>query len=303
MNKKANRRAFFVCILVCLMYLSVAAKLPERVSFKRIFHDQRETPASMAIYGEKNRDRAMAEIGPEKVPHEVVRTSQKVVQANLKDAPGPVPDEAHMEPLLFMSVPLVCLAIKTKLLEKDGLISAAKSSYNIATWKKPVDILNDRDQEGLRNISKTIDVKQMLFLLKGEGITIEKRLTAEEIVLGKGYFVEKKKLLSFFNNVVTAEYDRLFPFVVHGTGIVRRNGSFEFIAMKEDIKRQAVKEAPEWQMPNLMNLPMRVALERLTERTTKVRVYGSGIVSEQSPRPFERTTGETECVIYGRTRQ
>jgi hypothetical protein len=303
MNKKANRRAFFVCILVCLMYLSVAAKLPERVSFKRIFHyQQRETPASMAIYTEKKRDRAMPETWPEKAPKEVVKTGQKVVRTSQGDASGHAPDEAHMEPSLFMSVPLVCLAIKAKLLEKDGLISAGKSSHNIASWKKPVDILNDRDEEGLRNISKTIDVKQLLFLLKGEGITLQKGLTAEEIVVGKGYFVEKKKLLSFYNNAVTAEYDRLLPFVLHGTGIVRRNGSFEFIAMKDDIKRQSVKEAPEWQMPNLMNLPMRVALERLGARTAKVRVYGSGIVSEQSPKPFERTTDETECVIYGRTR-
>jgi hypothetical protein len=47
---------------------------------------------------------------------------------------------------------------------------------------------------------------------------------------------------------------------------------------------------------------MRIALERLAAHTTKIRIYGSGTVSEQSPRPFERTTGETECSVYGRTR-
>jgi hypothetical protein len=300
MNKKANRRAFFVCILICLMYLSVAVKIPERVNFKRVLQGQRKTPASMTVYTEKNKDRA----APVTAPETTLRRA--TVRTSGKDAGGPVPGdtrmEPSMEPSLFMSVPLVCLAIKARLIEKDGLISAGKSSYNSASWKKPVDILNDRDEEGLRNISKTIDVKQVLSLLKKEGITLEKGLTAEEIMLGRGYSVEKKKLLSLYNNSVSVEYDRLFPFVLEGTGIVRRNGFFEFIAMKDDIKRQAVKEAPEWQMPNLMNLPMRIALERLAAHTTKIRIYGSGTVSEQSPRPFERTTGETECSVYGRTR-
>jgi hypothetical protein len=303
MNKKANRRAFFVCIFVCLMYLSVAAKLPEKVSFKRVLNDERKAPASMTIYAEKKRELTVLEATSVKVPPPVVQAPQKVVQVSQKDAHRPAPDEAHMEPSLFIAVPLVCLAIKTKLIEKDGLISAGKSGYNVGTWKNPVDILNDRDEEGLRNISKTIDVKQVLSLLKKEGITLEKGLTAEEVILGKGYFVEKKKLLSFYNNSVTTEYDRLFPFVLEGTGIIRRNGSFEFIAMKDAARKQAVKEAPEWQMPNLQNLPMRVALERLAAHTSRIRVYGSGVVSEQSPRPFERTTGEIECVIYGRTRQ
>jgi hypothetical protein len=162
--------------------------------------------------------------------------------------------------------------------------------------------LYDRDEEGLRNISKTIDVKQVLFLLKREGITLEQGLTAEEVMLGKGYLVEKKKLLSLYNNSVPAEYDRLFPFVIEGTGIVRRGGLVEFIAMKDDMKRKSVKEVPDWQMPNLLNLPMRVALEKLAAHTTKVKIYGSGTVSEQFPRPLERTTGERECIIYGRRR-
>ena len=296
MNKKANRRAFFVCILMCLMYLSVAMKVPERVNFKRVLQGQRKIPASMTTYTERNRDRSAPETAPETAPQKAT------VRASGKDPAGPVPGDTQMEPSFFMSVPLVCLAIKAKLLEKDGLISAGKSSYNSDSWKKPVDILNDRDEEGLRNISKTIDVKEVLFLLKKEGITLEKGLTAEEIMLGRGYFVEKKKLLSLYNNSVSAEYDRLFPFVLDGTGIAKRNGSYEFVAMKDDIKKQSARGTQEWQMPNLMNLPMRVALERLAAHTTKVRIYGSGTVSEQSPRPFERTTGETECIVYGRKR-
>jgi hypothetical protein len=294
MNKKANRRAFFVCTLICLMYLSVAVKLPEKVSFRRVFHDQKKVPANMTIYAGKNRDSAVPETGPVPVSQKAVRTSRKNVGL-------PAPDDTHMEPSLFMSVPLVCLAIKARLLEKGGLIAAGKGSQNTVGWKKPIDILNDRDEEGLRNISKTIDRKQVLDFLKREGITLEQGLTLEEIMLGKGYLVEKKKLLSLYSSSVPADYDSLFPFVINGTGIVKRAGSFEFIAMRDDTKRQSAKEAPEWQMPNLQNLPMRVAIERLAAHTSKIKIHGSGIVSEQSPKPFERTTGETECIIYGRT--
>ena len=296
MNKKANRRAFFVCILICLMYLSVAMKVPERVNFKRVLHGQRKMPASMTIYTERNRDVAGSETVKEKVPQKTE------VRASGKGAIGPATSDTQIEPSFFISVPLVCLAIKAKLIEKDGLISAGKSGYNSISWKSPVDILNDRDEEGLRNISKTIDTKQVLFLLKKEGIVLEKGLTAEEIMLGKGYFIEKKKLLSLYDNSVSAEYDRLFPFVLDGTGITKQNGSFVFVAMKGYEKKQSAREGEEWQMPNLVNLPMRVALEKLAAHTTKIRIYGSGTVSEQSPKPLERATGETECVIYGRTR-
>jgi len=303
MNKKANRRAFFVCIFVCLMYTSIAAKLPEKVSFKRIAHDRSKGSTSMTVYSGKNENQQAPEALPEKTPSYAPQQPQRETRVSQKEVHTPVPDEAHMEPSFFMSIPLVCLAIKAKLLEKDSLISAGKTSYNVASWKKPVDILNDRDEEGLKNISRTIDAKQVLFLLREEGIVPEPKLTSEEIMLGKGYVVEKKKLLSLYRDAVPAEYDRLFPFVIDGTGIARRNGSFEFIVMKENVKRLAVKETPEWQMPNLVNLPLRVAVERLAAHTSRIRVIGSGTVSEQFPRPFERTTGEAECIIYGRMKQ
>jgi hypothetical protein len=54
-------------------------------------------------------------------------------------------------------------------------------------------------------------------------------------------------------------------------------------------------------MPNLVNLSMRDAIEKLALHTSKIKVYGSGSVVEQNPKAFERTRGETECVIYGRT--
>jgi exo-beta-1,3-glucanase (GH17 family) len=54
-------------------------------------------------------------------------------------------------------------------------------------------------------------------------------------------------------------------------------------------------------VPNLINLSVRAAIEKLASHTSKIKVYGNGNVVEQSPRAFERTRGETECTIYGRT--
>jgi hypothetical protein len=57
----------------------------------------------------------------------------------------------------------------------------------------------------------------------------------------------------------------------------------------------------EWSMPDLLYLPMRAAVEKLSTHTGKIRVLGSGHVVEQNPRSFERVHGEAECVLYGRT--
>ena len=295
MNKKANRRAFFVCMFICLMYVSVAVKLPEKMSFERVAANQKVVSASMNITKQKRSQQTVSDTVSESVP-------QKPVNENQKNVSRPVPGDESIEPALLMSAPLVCLAIKERLLEKEGLIPVKKDN-NSVSWKKPIDILIDKDEEGLKNISKIIGIKYALGFLKREGITIKEGLSAEEIMLGKGYVLEKKKLLALYNNSVSDDFSKLFPFVIEGTGITRRNGSFEFITIRDEVKKQYVREDMEWQMPNLLNLPIKVALERLAVHTARVKIHGSGIVTEQSPKPFERIRAETECVIYGRTRQ
>jgi hypothetical protein len=54
-------------------------------------------------------------------------------------------------------------------------------------------------------------------------------------------------------------------------------------------------------MPNLANLPIRSAIEKLSTHTSHIKINGSGIVMNQFPRAFERLKGEPECVILGRT--
>jgi hypothetical protein len=63
----------------------------------------------------------------------------------------------------------------------------------------------------------------------------------------------------------------------------------------------AVRGREEWDMPNLLHLPMRTAVERLSPHTGRIRVMGSGDVVEQHPRSTERVRGEAECILYGRT--
>ena len=314
MNKKANRRAFFVCMFICLMYASVIMHLPEKMSFQRVSNDQKIVPANMNMYMQENARQVIPKIvtvstvqavQPERKiePEQIkqpVKTEPLVVNKSISD---PVPGDDSIEPLLFMSLPLVCFAVKEGLIEKEGLIPAGKDSRNVVRWKKPIDILHDRDEEGLKNISKTIGKKHTLTFLKQEGISIKEELSVEEIILGKGYAVEKKKLLSLYKSVISSEYNNLFPFTVKGTGIALCNGNFEFSTMRDKPNKQHMAGDEGWQMPNLVNLPIRIALDKLATHTAKIKIHGSGVVAEQSPKPFERISGETECIIYGKTQK
>jgi hypothetical protein len=311
MNKKANRRAFFVCMFVCLMYVSVIMHLPEKMRFQRVSNDREIVPAnvSMSIQGNTR------QVIPKIVSVSAVQAEQSIQTATPEQTKQPVqtktpavfkkishtvPGDDCIEPLLFISLPLVCFAIKEGLIEEEGLIPAGKDSRNAVRWKKPVDILYDKDEEGLKNISKTIGIKYMVVFLKQEGIMLKEGLSAEEIMLGRGYVLEKKNLLLLYNNIVSDKYNRLLPFVVNGTGIIRHNGNFEFITIRDKVKKQNTAADEGWLMPNLVNLPIKIALDKLTIHTAKIKILGSGVVAEQSPKPFERISGETECIIYGK---
>jgi hypothetical protein len=296
------------------MYLSVIMHLPEKMSFQRVSHDQKIVPANMNMYMQENVRQGIPKIvpvstaqavQPEKTiePEEIKQPVQIETPVVNKRMPNPVSGDDSIEPLLFMSLPLVCFAVKEGLIEKEGLIPAGKDSRNAVRWKKPIDILHDRDEEGLKNISKTIGKKQAIAFLKQEGISIKEELAVEEIILGKGYTVEKKKLLSLYKSVISSEYNNLFPFTVKGTGIAGCDGNFEFMAMRDKLKKQHAAEDEGWQMPNLANLPIKVALDKLTAHTAKIKIHGSGVVGEQSPKAFERISGQAECVIYGKTQK
>jgi hypothetical protein len=294
MKKKANRRAFFVCAVICLLYVSVAAKIPEKISFKRISEVKNAIPKNMSITNRGGTNETV-----EKATH--VKTHEDAPSVPKKAAQRPAADENQIEPSLFISVPLVCFALKERLIDKDGLIAAEKDSKSNVNWKKPIDILKDKDEEGLKNLSRALGSKNILNFLKEEGITFKEKLSDEDMILGKGYFIEKKKLLAIYGTHVTEDYNRIFPFVVSGKGIVKHNGSYALVQIKTELRSRYAKDDQEWMMPNLISLPSKAAIEKLVIHTSKIKVMGSGNIVEQSPKPFERIRGETECVIYGRT--
>jgi hypothetical protein len=206
-----------------------------------------------------------------------------------------------IEPTLFVAIPIVSSAIQDGLIEKEGLILIKKANNARADFKKPLDILKDKDEEGLVSVAEFIGKKQLLHLLKKEGISVQDDLELKDIILGKGYTIEKKTLIAFFGKYVSDEYNSLFPFVCSSMEITKDMKGFEIAENRERAKVQNSAADAEWIMPNLANLPMKAALEKLALKTSRVKIYGSGIVTDQNPKAFEKVKGESQCAIYGRS--
>jgi hypothetical protein len=334
MNKKAKKRAFFICAAIFVLYIAVGLGLTEKLSKERIasagglvLKDMNlssipkasaleeslpaTTPTPRALSTPKPPPITPAPKPPateapkSRVPepeHPVTRAAQPAPPAEQALAPplAFMRDGSKAEPSLFISVPVICYAIKAGLIEKEGLISVRKEGYNTLTWKKPLDILIDKDEEGLRSLSKAIGKKQILGFLEKEGITHVQENGTGDIILGKGYGVEKAKLIGLYNKYVSEDYRRILPYTVDGVGITKGRNGFEFIRSKDVQKEHHDKGAEEWMMPNLVNLTLREALEKLSNRTSRIKIFGSGNVTDQQPRPFQKVNEETECIIYGR---
>jgi len=206
-----------------------------------------------------------------------------------------------IEPSYFISVPILNIAIKHGLLDKEGLILSKKGGYNNgSSWKKPLYVLIDRDDDGLINISKTIDMKSILSTLKSEGVTLQGHLSNEEIILGRGYLVEKDRLLELYNKYVSDEFGQLFPYAVGSLAIKREKEGFKFVPYSNsNNKNDELKGHSEWHMPDLTGLPLRVALEKVANYTDRIKIYGVGTVKDQSPKPHESVSKDTVCIIYG----
>jgi hypothetical protein len=313
MNKKANRRAFFVCFVFCLMYVSVVVRLPERLNISRVAEEPKVSShlqdmnmsVPRAVSGAPEAPQPVStvpEVSKEPPPQELTPPAAANPAPSTPAKHTIVHDDGSIEPNLFIAVPIVCHAIKEGQIEKEGLISAKKGEYNSGTWKKPLDIIKDKDEEGLRNISRTIGKPRLVEFLKRAGITFTRDMTPEEIMGGNGYRVEKTVLLALYRACASTEFDTVFPFTLDGLGVTRDGEGFALKKVRhgEGIRTHA-REEGEWVMPNLTNLTMRAALEKLTKNTPRIRVHGSGTVTDQQPKPFERLRGETECILYGRT--
>jgi hypothetical protein len=330
MNKTSKKRAFFVVLVLCLVYISVAFKVTDLFSMKRALPDHISQTSPMGVYPGDLQKSATPANGPQKADEKTDRaqedppSSTKMqeppstnspmlasdsVQRPVREAPkdreykasqaSAAADRLSVEPSLLIALPVICLALKEGRIDKEGLIFSKKDVYNSGNWKKPADILRDHDEEGVKVLLRSLGKDFLLEALRKEGIQIRPEVTSEQLMTGKGYTVDKKKLLSLYHRHVAEGYNDLFPFMLPTVGVIKTKVGFELVEPARSA-RPAPKEEEEWLMPNLSSLPLRVAVEKLAVHTSKIKVYGSGVVVEQSPRPFERLRGESECSIQGR---
>jgi hypothetical protein len=304
MNKKSRQRAFFVYAILCLFYAVVMFRIPEKLNMTRISDPQSGPAKSSFLPSSQGAGRG-----------EAARTSEgKIVDAALpvkgqpaggqpakQAADGAIAERQDMEPSLLISVPVVCYAVRERWLEKDSLIFTKKDAYNNVSWKKPIEILKDHDEEGLRSILSTIGKKRVVEFMKREGVSNASDLSPEDLILGRGYRVDRQRLLALYDRYVADTCDEIFPFATRQAGIARGTRGFYFTKGRDALRESAKAPEAEWMMPNLANLPMRRAIEKLAPYTSRVKVHGSGYVVSQSPRAFERLKGEPECVIQGRS--
>jgi len=317
MNKKSKKRAFFVYLIICLLYVFVGLRLPEKMSMARISGEQ-QTPSRSTILPPPHSNAVEHTFPPQgapsctSVPQAVADVAEDAqgpgaisslapsAGAQSPDALSAVVSPSGIEPSLLISIPVVCHAFKEGWVEKESLIFGKKDAYNNVCWRKPIEILKDHDEEGIRNILNTIGQKKVLEFMKREGIRLKDGLSPEDVMLGKGYFVQKEKLIALYERYVSDLGDEFFPFSAGRFAIEKSPSGFRLTHALATGKEPAGTADEEWMMPNLINLSMRSAIEKLSAHTSRIRIAGGGQVLAQTPRAFERLKGEQECVLQGR---
>jgi len=314
MNKKSKKRAFFVYVAVCLLYVFVTFQLPEKMSMTRT-SDGHMPPSKGTVLPLPDTSTAEKVVPPPQraqsdisVPTALAETVEGMKAPGIDNAPvslkheaPPRPGHSWIEPSLLISIPLIAHAMKEGWVERESLIFVGKDAYNNVTWKKPIEILKNHDEEGIRSILNTIGKKRVLEFMKQEGIGLGADLSADDVILGKGYRVEKEKLLDLYKRHVSKEFEELLPFSLNDVGIVKESSGYRLTRGKDGGRENSKVAEAEWMMPNLANLPMRTAVAKLSVHTSHIRIHGNGHVVNQSPRAFERLKGEPECTIQGRT--
>ncbi|HNT44217.1 MAG TPA: PASTA domain-containing protein, partial [Syntrophorhabdaceae bacterium] len=115
--------------------------------------------------------------------------------------------------------------------------------------------------------------------------------------------VHGRTLTALYNKYVDAGFDPLMPYASGGLEVSRKAGGFTIGKVREERKAQADPDSAAWTMPDLGGLSMKAALDRISTKGQAVRIYGSGVVTDQYPKPRERVEKDTRCILYGRTYQ
>ncbi len=310
MNKKAKKRAFLVFALLSLLYISVTFRFPEKVSMVRT-SEEHTTPSHgmiLPVSDTEANDRASSPppgaLSPTAASPALAATQEATrpesQPAPARDRQPAFSNRSEIEPSLLISVPVVCCAIKGGWIEKESLIFGKKDAYNNVTWKKPIEILKDHDEEGIKSILATIGQQRVREFMRNEGLRLKADISTEDMILGKGYRIDEQKLVALYNKYVGGVADELLPYSLGEVEMVKAGAGFEIARVAGKPKDDKKVPEAEWMMPNLANLPLRLAIARLSAYTGRIRVYGNGHVASQFPKAFERLKGEQECVIQGR---
>jgi hypothetical protein len=276
MNKKANKKAFFIILCVGLMYASLALNITERFTMKRIFATEK-TAASANIAG----------VAPEK----------RVLDAH--PSGSLVKNTGMMEPGFLIAVPVIGSLVQDGILEKNELLRITRAD-GVTDFKKPFDILRDQDVNGLVSIAESVGKKQIMRIITSRGITLSEDLNLKDIVSGKGYMINNMQLRELYTRYVNDQYSELFPLRCNNTEVKRKAGNYEVVEVNGTRSADNSVIEVEWTMPDLTNLAMREALEHISGKTSKIKVLGVGYVVDQNPKPHEKLRGEVQCSLYGR---
>lgn len=281
MNKQAIQKAFFVCVFIGLMYAALAFNVQDKFSMKRTFDTSvRPAPKSLSV------------------------TVPKADRTPARQEPVIKNDSPSIEPSFLIAIPIIASSIKEGLIEKEGLVLIKKDDNASSVYlKKPLDILKDKDKEGLKNISRIIGRKHIEAFLKKEGVTLPDRSLPFDTMTGKGYSVDKKVLTAMYNKHVGEEFDPLLPFSAGGFEVMKKANVFEIVKTNEPKQAHRAPGGIAWAMPDLSGLSMKAALDRIAPKVQKIKVYGSGVVTDQYPKPQEQVKDDTHCVLYGRPYQ
>ena len=105
-----------------------------------------------------------------------------------------------------------------------------------------------------------------------------------------------------YNTYVGEGFAHLMPYASGGFEVSRKNNGFQINAVRNEKGLENVEAGPAFSMPDLSGLSMKAALDRISSKA-EVKIYGSGTVVDQSPKPRERVEKDTRCILYGRSYQ
>ncbi len=294
MNKPAIRKAFIVCTFIGLMYAGIAFNVQDRFSMKRTYEP---------VSGKAPRGLSLAAPQPKTALEQKVVPEQKVAAQPLKRTVIEN-NGADIEPSFLIAIPIIAFAVKEGLMEKDEMIVVQKNrdSESSVYLKKPLDILKDKDKDGLRAIARIIGKKNIENFLIRQGVKIPDKSLAVDTITGIGYSIDKNLLVSMYSTYVGEGFAPLMPYASGGFEVSRKNNGFQINTVRNEKNLQSVEDSSAFIMPDLSGLSMKAALDKISSKVP-VKIYGSGTVVDQSPRPREKVEKEGQCILYGRTYQ